>query len=598
MPYEEDTIVRKLAQPAILLLVLALALTSNAAAQSAANDVSRTQLKFVGTTSLQRTPGMQGNMSPKLRRLFDHDSTNPPTAAANAQIATPAPNPISITGKGSNATGFDGLNSIDSALVNFGFIVEPPDQGLDVANGFVFEGINLAFAVYDASSGALLAGPTQLNAFFKLDFAQFTSDPRTYFDTQTRRWFATVLEADADPVTFNILGPTHALIAVSETDSPLSNFNVFSIDTTDDGSNGTQTHPGCPCFGDQPLLGADANGFYITTNEFGDPALVGMPAARNGAQVYALSKRELVAGLNPTVVHFGNIPLANGVLARSIHPAQSRFNREGDAESNNRGVEYFVSSFFPTFPLVNKVAVWAISGTSTLDESTPDVELTKVIIHSEAYGDPPNASQKAGPVPFGASQTPPQPEGLLSTGDSRMQQVFFADGLLWTAVSTVVQQGANQVSGIAYFVIKPSLEDDHVGARIHRQGYVSVANEHVFYPAIAVNENGEGAMVFTLSGPDFFPSAAFVRVHSDGSVGKVRILANGAFPDDGFTMYPPFSNGNGRWGDYSAATVDENGNPWFATEYVPATLSGFPQGLGVNFGTFIGTVKLEDENQH
>jgi hypothetical protein len=61
-------------------------------------------------------------------------------------------------------------------------------------------------------------------------------------------------------------------------------------------------------------------------------------------------------------------------------------------------------------------------------------------------------------------------------------------------------------------------------------------------------------------------------------------------------MYPPFSNGNGRWGDYSAATVDENGNPWFATEYIPATLSGFPQGLGVNFGTFIGTVKLEDEH--
>jgi hypothetical protein len=587
----------KPAQLAILALVLALALTSNAAAQSAANQVSRIQMKFVGTTSLQRTLSAQRNTSVKFRRLFDPETMNPSTGVIS-QIPIPVPNPISITSTGAKVTGFDGLNGADSALVNLGFISEPPDQALDVANGFVFEGINLAFAVYDASTGALLAGPMQLNAFFKLDFAQFTSDPRIYFDTQTRRWFVTITEADADPITFNILGPTHALIAVSETDSPLSNFNVFSIDTTDDGSNGTQTHPGCPCFGDIPLIGADAHGFYVSTNEFGDGALVGLPAAHNGAQVYALSKRELVAGLNPTVIHFANIPLAGGFLARSIHPAQSRFTREGDAEHDDRGVEYFVSSFFPTFPLVNQVVVWAISNTSTLDEFTPNVELTKVIIDSEAYGDPPNASQKVGPVPFGASLTPPQGEGLLCTGDSRMQQVFFADGLLWTAVSTVVQQGADQLSGIAYFVIRPSFDDEHVDARIHEQGYVSVANEHVFYPAIAVNENGEGAMVFTLSGPDFFPSAAFVRVHRHGSVGNVHILANGAFPDDGFTMYPPFSNGNGRWGDYSAATVDEYGNPWFATEYIPPTLSGFRQGLGVNFGTFIGTVTVEDEKEN
>jgi hypothetical protein len=44
--------------------------------------------------------------------------------------------------------------------------------------------------------------------------------------------------------------------------------------------------------------------------------------------------------------------------------------------------------------------------------------------------------------------------------------------------------------------------------------------------------------------------------------------------------------------------VDEHGNLWFATEYIPAQLSnGFPQGVGANWGTFIGKLNAgEDHN--
>lgn len=114
----------------------------------------------------------------------------------------------------------------------------------------------------------------------------------------------------------------------------------------------------------------------------------------------------------------------------------------------------------------------------------------------------------------------------------------------------------------------------------------------MIYPAISANDDGKAVITFTVSGPDFFPSAAYTRLNADKSTGKVRIIGLGAFPDDGFTVYPPFSNGVGRWGDYSASAVDESGNLWFATEYIPPTLSGFPQGLGVNFGTFIGTLNV------
>jgi hypothetical protein len=578
---------------ALFLALLLFIVAPSAPAQSAANQVTQVQLESRGTSligGLAPRGGMTGAVTLQMRNHPDADAGV--QTGSGAQLPIPSPNPKGVVGAGKNAFGFDGMNAIDSGLVN-GFIVEPPDQGLCAGNGFVMEAINVSLAVYDPSSGALLAGPVAINTFFNLDLAQFTSDPRCVFDTTTRRWFVTLLQIDIDPSTGNVTNHSHGLIAISSTSSPLSTFSIFAIDTTDDGTNGTQNHAGCPCFGDQPLIGADRNGFFYSTNEFSITALTGGgPVFANGAQVYAMSKKLLAGGQSPTVVHFGDIPLTQGHLARSLQPALSALTGNGDIEKADRGVEYFVSHLNFTHTLDNRIAVWAISDTRTLKNATPHVELTNTIIKSEVYGDPPSATQKAGPNPFGASQVPPQPEGELDTGDTRMQQVFFADGLLWTGLTTIVQQGANQVSGAAFFVIRPDFDKDHVRAKIDNQGYISVANNNVLYPAIAVNQDGKGVVTFTVSGRDFFPSAAYARLREDSGAGKVHIIAAGAFPSDGFGMYPPFSNGVGRWGDYSAAAVDEAGNLWFATEYIPPTLSGFPQGVGENYGTFIGTLNV------
>jgi hypothetical protein len=589
----------KLAQLAVFVVLLALVGAPNAIAQSAANQVSTIQLKYLGTSSLGKSAGAIPSGRTTLRLKNHPDPDAGVQAGSGLQLPVPGPAPKPIANSNSNTSGFNGLDVVDQGLQS-GFFLEPPDQGLCVANGFVFEGVNVAFAVYDASTHNLLSGPVYANTFFGIDAAQFTSDPRCFFDTQVRRWFVTILQIDIDPKTSNVTNHSHGLIAVSTTDSPLSTFNIFSIDTTDDGTNGTQNHVGCPCFGDQPLMGTDANGFYYTTNEFSITALTGGgPVFSNGAQVYALSKRKLAANLSPTVVHLGDISLTTGHHARSLQPAQSLFAGEDESESNDEGVEFFVSHLNFAHTLDNRLAVWALSDTKTLDEFSPKVELTNTIISSEVYGDPPPATQEAGPNPFGASQTPPQPEGALDSGDTRMQQVFFAQGLLWTGLTTVIQQGNNFVAGAAYFVIRPDVEGDHVHAGIRKQGYITVAGQNILYPAIAVNRKGDGIVGFTISGPGFFPSAAYARINADEGAGSVHVLGPGTFPDDGFTMYPLFGgSGVGRWGDYSAAAVDEHGSLWFATEYIPAQLSnGFAQGAGANWGTFIGKLSAENENE-
>ena len=122
------------------------------------------------------------------------------------------------------------------------------------------------------------------------------------------------------------------------------------------------------------------------------------------------------------------------------------------------------------------------------------------------------------------------------------------------------------------------------------QGYVAATGQSTIFPAIGVTSGGGAAMVFTLTGQGFFPSAAMVHLSSTGDLtSNVQVIAAGATPDDGFTGYPAFGGaGVGRWGDYSAAVADGSGTVWVATEYIPGTF-GFPQFIA-NWGTYVAGI--------
>jgi hypothetical protein len=110
-------------------------------------------------------------------------------------------------------------------------------------------------------------------------------------------------------------------------------------------------------------------------------------------------------------------------------------------------------------------------------------------------------------------------------------------------------------------------------------------------------------MVFTLAGPDYYPSTALVRLTPAGAVDSpVTVSFAGTRPADGFTGYVAFGGaGIERWGDYSAAVADTSGRLWFAGEYIPGTFGwGFggdvPKGNPpgpfwlANWGTGISSV--------
>jgi hypothetical protein len=394
--------------------------------------------------------------------------------------------------------------------------------------------------------------------------------------------FLSVLEIDTDPSTGALLGHSAIYLAVSQSSDPTLTWNIYSFDTTDNGN------PGYPCFGDQPLIGADQNGFYVTTNEF---SILGPEF--NGAQIYAISKTALESNTSPLVIHIPGGPLAENI-SYSVQPATTPPN--GTYESANGGTEYFMSALDFTGTLDNRIAVWALTNISSLNTPSPSLMLSNVVIPSEVYGIAPASQQKAGPLPLAdllkqknnpLGVTSNEHLELIDSDDDRMQQAVFAAGSLWTSLGTVVKSPTGVVrAGAAWFIVTPSWTGSTLTATVAKQGYLAANQESVTYPSIGVNADGKGIMTFTLVGPDYYPSAAYATLDSVNGVGAIQIAAHGAVPDDGFTGYGAFGGRVGRWGDYSAAVADSDGSIWIATEYIPS----LPRTLLANWGTFVGRI--------
>jgi hypothetical protein len=520
-------------------------------------------------------------------------------------------------------TGFEGLNHYQQRYSRGGnqFSLEPPDQGMCVGNGYVVEATNDVFNVYNASGQSLLPDNTatnivagfprnvnhtiDLNSFYGYPPAinrttgvrgPFVTDPSCIYDAAANRFFLVVLT-----IGHGGAGPdNHLDLAVSQTGNPTGLWNIYNIDVTNDGSPGNTGGP-CPCLGDYPHIGADANGIYLTTNSY-----PWGPGSFDGAQVYALSKAQLAAGAaNVTMVHIDTTGMVNATSpvvqtepGFTVWPAQSP---AGQFDSDNSGTEFFMSSnagdeaagtaFNGTS---TNLIVWTLTNTSSLDSASPSLSLANKVLDVGKYGIPPKQKQPGSGTAPGLDV----PQGhcindtttLLFNGqtgcwrllvgapgsevvsrpdsnDTRMQQVMYANGKLWGSLDSAVTVGnpASNRAGIEWFIVSPN------AAKVMKQGYLAAAGYDFTYPAIGVTANGRGVMAFTATGDTLNPSAAYASIDAVAGVGSWNVVdgGEGAAPDDGFTSYksqvgnPPRT----RWGDYGAAAVDGS-SVWIASEYI------------------------------
>jgi hypothetical protein len=505
---------------------------------------------------------------------------------------------------------FEALNHFDSRYSGGGnaYSGEPPDQGMCVGGNYVFEIVNSVVQVYTKSGTPLIEGDKAfpdgpavgltLNEFYGLPpafvrpdgpFGPFMFDTSCLYDPSTQRWFATSANNDQDPVTGDFTGANQVWLAVSKTSNPLSGWKIYTIDTTNNGQNGTPDH-GClagACFGDYPQIGMDANGFYITTNEF---EFFG--SGFNGAQLYALSKDDLVAGATaPTAQTFENVPTTTyNDVAYTMQPVNAL---PADWDSSNGGTAYFGMSGSPfTDTLASSMVLYGLSNTSSLDGNSPNLTLAETSVGTQRYATPGFAQQQNGPMPFLAcvnsvacigERFPSQKAPIvLDAGNSgkvygawqHAGDVYLTtgtpltgSGAAWYSTNNGGWKAIKQRTGVAWFVLRPSSTANGLSATLQGNGYVAVQGANLTYPSIVVGPTGAGAIGATLVGPSNYPSAAVARFAPGKAPTNVQIVGAGRGPNDGFTA-TGYGDYDPRWGDYAAATVTPDGTMWLANEYI------------------------------
>ena len=249
-------------------------------------------------------------------------------------MANPNPTPEPLAPAPGSPFGFVGLTTATSER-STALTSSPPTRACVPTTGQVIELVNLAASVY-TENGITLKSPVSVNSFFgqapavssngsQTTFGPFLSDPRCYYDAQTT---ALVRDRPRDRRESPDRRFGHAqppqLIAVSKTSDPTGSYAIFSLDTTNDGTNGTPTESNCPCFGDQPRIGADAHGFYISTDSYPIQGVFNS----NGGEIYAISKPQLATAANrfsaavPVAIHNGAVPI-QGEPANAVQPTET-----------------------------------------------------------------------------------------------------------------------------------------------------------------------------------------------------------------------------------------------------------------------------------
>jgi hypothetical protein len=242
---------KKLVLPAVCLLLFSFVLT--AWAQKAPQVLSNAVVNYpvaadvsAPLRDLLPTP----YMAPTATRTVPTLHTKLP-AASSPGAAGPVPGPAVNVTVGLNFDGV-GQNATNNCPSVSGVTLAPPDTNAAVGDTQVVQWVNICYAVFDKTTGALLAGPFPGNHFwtgFKSTCASANNgDPIIQWDKSNHVWVASQ----------NVFGPYLTCVAISTTADATGSYHRYAF-----------TQPGFP---DYPKWGLTPKVYYQTQNDFGPAA--------------------------------------------------------------------------------------------------------------------------------------------------------------------------------------------------------------------------------------------------------------------------------------------------------------------------------------
>jgi hypothetical protein len=422
------------------------------------------------------------------------------------QTATvPPPTPPTILS-------FEGLGNAE-----YGFTVNsaPPDTEGTVGATQYVQWVNTSFAVFNKSTGALIAGPTAGNTMWS-GFGggcqtNNDGDPIVIYDKAAQRWIFSQFSVSTTPYL--------QCIAVSTTSDATGTYNRYSFQYSD--------------FDDYPKMGVWSDAYYETFNMFaGGTTFV-------GADACAYNRSAMLTGATATQVCFQQGTSVGGLLPADI---------DGNTAPPAGSPEYLMYYGTNDLNLYKFHVDFVTTSNSTFTGPT--------VINVAAFT----------PVCSGGTCIP-QPsttQQLDSLADRLMYRLAYRN--FGTHESLVVNHSvvAGSGGGVRWYEIQ------------NPSGTPTVAQQSTFAPdanyrwmgSVAMDQAGDLALGYSVSSTSLSPTVRFAgRVPTDpASTLETEVnIVTGSGSQSG--------NNLSRWGDYSAMQVDpvDDCTFWYTQEYMKTT---------------------------
>ncbi|HEY6765827.1 MAG TPA: hypothetical protein VI386_13735 [Candidatus Sulfotelmatobacter sp.] len=406
---------------------------------------------------------------------------------------------------------FEGLGN---AQYGFSVTGAPPDTEGTVGATQYVQWVNTSFAIFNKSTGALIAGPTAGNtlwsAFGGGCQTNNDGDPIVLYDKIAQRWIFSQFSVSTTPYL--------QCIAVSQTSDATGAYNRYSFQYTN--------------FDDYPKMAVWSDAYYETFNMFaGGTTFV-------GADACAYNRSAMLSGATATQVCFQQGTSVGGLLPSDI---------DGTTAPPAGSPDYLMYFGTNNLNLYKFHVDFVNTANSTFTGPT--------VINVAAFT----------PLCSGGTCVP-QPsvtQKLDSLADRLMYRLAYRN--FGTHESLVVNHSvvAGSGGGVRWYEIQ------------NPSGTPAVAQQSTFAPdsnyrwmgSVAMDHVGDMALGYSVSSTSVSPSVRFTgRVPTDPAStmeSEVSIVSGAGS-----------QNGNlSRWGDYSAMQVDpvDDCTFWFTEEYMKTT---------------------------
>ncbi|MCX6245846.1 MAG: T9SS type A sorting domain-containing protein [Bacteroidetes bacterium] len=393
----------------------------------------------------------------------------------------------------------------------------PPDTDGDVSSGYYFQVVNTKYKIFNKAGVGILGPYANSSIFDGMPNNSNDGDAIVLYDENADRWIFAQFSLPFYPS-----APFYENVAVSQTNDPTGSWYRYQFQFS--------------VMPDYPKLSVWKDAYYMTIRRFssGSGSWLG-PAA------CALDRAKMLVGDQSATMVMYTLP------SSSEGPLSLDCDSEFPPDGTPNNISYLVQNP-PQINMYEFHPDFTNPGNSTFTQTTS--------IPISSFGT------------MGGNVIPQQ-------GTSAKLDAFSRKGLMFRMP---FRKFSNYWSVVASFTVSASgkagirwveLRNTGSGWTLYQEGtYAPDAVNHRWMPSIAMDTSGNIALGYSVSSSSMYPAIRYTGRLKNDPLGTMTIAEKGIINGGGSQ-----TDNSGRWGDYSAMTVDPAapGTFWFTSEYYSST---------------------------